>query len=82
MSWLNRIRGRAPHSQEASSAVEAPACTHIALVPRWNATADMGNEDKASEWVCDVCGAVFSPADAQALRETEAERVKSRIQQN
>jgi len=38
----------------------------------------MGNEDKASEWVCEVCGAVFTPADAQALRATEAERVKSR----
>ena len=81
MGWLDRLRGRASSGVQKPADVpaETPPCAHVILVPRWDSTADMGNDDKASGWRCDACGASFTPSEAQALRANEAERVKSAL---
>ena len=81
MGWLDRLRGRAGAGVQKPADVpeETAACAHVILVPRWDSTADMGNDDKASGWRCDACGASFTPSEAQALRANEAERVKSAL---
>ena len=81
MGWLERFRGRPSSEVQKPAAVpaETAACAHVTLVARWDSTADMGNDDKASGWVCDACGASFTPSEAQALRASEAERVKSAL---
>lgn len=69
--------------QPASSAVEDSApvapCPHTVLVPRWDDPADMGKEDRASNFQCQVCGESISPEEALALRATEADRLKREL---
>lgn len=79
MRWLDRLRGRGGSTPAKTAVEDIPACAHITLVPRWDAPADMGDDSKASEWKCDACGAAFSPAEAQTLRATEAERLKNAL---
>ena len=81
MGLLDRLRGRRSSGVQKPADVpaETAACAHVILVPRWDSTADMGNDDKASGWRCDACGASFTPSEAQELRANEAERVKSAL---
>lgn len=53
------------------SAVET--CPHKELAPRWNDSANDGDEAQASSFVCTVCSKEFSPAEAQTIRATAAE---------
>jgi len=80
MRLLNKIR-RHPEGNEGAQAPEEEVnCLHTALAPRWDTPSDMGDEEKASAWVCAVCGATFTPERAQELRASEAERVKQVFQ--
>lgn len=82
MRWIDKLRGR--RETPAASAVppnEEPPCPHVTLVPRWGNAADMGKEDRISEYACDTCGAHLSVDHAQALRASEAERIKRAIQE-
>jgi hypothetical protein len=69
MGWLDRLRGRSSSRIQKPTAVpaEKAACAHVTLLGRWDSTADMGNEDKASSWVCDVCGAAFERARCEPV---------------
>ncbi len=79
MSWMDRLR-RGRVETPAPNGSDTPPCPHVTLVPRWDSAPDMGSEEKASAWVCDVCGATFTPAEVQGLRASEGERVKSALQ--
>jgi hypothetical protein len=72
MSFLNKLFGR---SEAESVAVETRECLHTTLSAGWDNPDDMGVEAKASHFVCGTCGANFTPAEAAALRATEAERI-------
>ena len=40
-------------------------CTHGGvLLARWDDIDDMGHEDRATSFLCEACGAVFTPAEA------------------
>ena len=78
MSWIDRLRGRRVETP-APNGDDLPPCPHVTLVPRWDAAPDMGDEEKASSWICDVCGTAFTPAEVQGLRASEGERVKSAL---
>lgn len=71
--WLRRHGAES----ERTHRTEVPTCLHAALVPRWESVADMGHEERATSFRCDACGSTFTPAEAQALRRTEAERIRS-----
>jgi hypothetical protein len=67
---LHRVKPVSP------SPLASVPCPHLALVPRWDSAGDMGKEDKASSYTCDVCGRSFAVEEARALRASEAERVQ------
>jgi len=77
MSWLEKFLHRAKPA--APPSVTAAPCTHLALVPKWDSVADMGQEDKASSYTCDACGQSFTAAEGRALRNTEAERIRQQM---
>ncbi len=74
MGILDRLfrRGQTTGPEEA---VETPTCAHIALTARWENTQDMGDESKASSFICS-CGETFTPEEAAQLRSDGAERVR------
>lgn len=80
MRWLRKLRG-GDGGEASGSAVakDVPVCEHIALVPRWGSTEDIGKDDRATGYTCEACRAEFTAAEAQSLRATEAARVKQRI---
>src|SRR5713101_4775183 len=75
-----RWRGQAPEGRIAmrlfgkkkadqpTPTSERPTCLHIALTARWDSVEDMGNEDKATSYVCLTCNAEFTPAEASEVR--------------
>lgn len=79
MGVLDKIFGGT--KEKAESAIEVPPCPHTALIPRWDSVDDIGHEDRATRYVCEACGETFSPQRARELRETEAERLPSPVEQ-
>ena len=77
------------HEEPAAATMTAPtadeepeteiACPHTVLGPHWDDPADLGKEDLASSYKCDVCGETFTPEEALALRATEGERLKKEL---
>ena len=62
--------------QDSAVLTELPPCPHAVLVPRWDSVQDMGQEAKATRFLCEACKTEFTPAEAQALRdEPVAERL-------
>lgn len=82
MRLLDRLRGHASETQVPETPAQAPVCTHVTLIPHWDAASDIGDHSKASSWSCDACGATFSPAEARSLRATEAQRLKDTLGTN
>lgn len=77
MGFLSKLTGK--KSEPTTMTKDELTCLHVAMTPRWDSLADMGNEAKASRWTCDACGQDFTPEDAQQLRATEAARLKSTL---
>ena len=70
---------RRQNAQDAAPQERGPdvECPHTSLVPHWNRMEDIGHEDRATEYRCDSCHTSFSHADADRLRASEAERLRS-----
>jgi hypothetical protein len=65
-------------SAAATATMEPPptvTCLHTVLLPRWDAAEDIGKEDRATRLVCEACQQSFSPEEAQALRDSAAQRL-------
>jgi hypothetical protein len=78
MGLLDKIFGGGKKSAATTTATaDTPTveCPHAVLVPRWDSVQDMGIESKATRWMCESCKTMFSPEEANTLRETLAERV-------
>ncbi len=52
----------------ASTPVDSVDCPHTQLVPRWGNAEDMGEADKATEYICSSCGEHFAPQQAHEIR--------------
>jgi hypothetical protein len=73
MGLLSKIFGG---KKQAAVLEMAPVeCPHSVLVPRWESVQDMGIADKATRYMCEACKQMFTPAEANQLRETLAARV-------
>jgi hypothetical protein len=79
MNFLKRLRRDRTEQAASPSEPSDHECPHYVLVPRWDDMADMGNESRASGFRCDACGQEFTPGEAQALRATEAERLRQLV---
>jgi len=75
MRLVDRLLHRTSVGQ-ASASVEPVVCLHTALLPRWGSVADMGQDDKVTSYHCESCGKDFTRMEAEALRATEAERLR------
>lgn len=65
-------------SKGLSHKVEAEAgnsCPHTVLLPHWNEAEDIGQEARASWYVCESCKEIFGPEAARLLRLTEEMRL-------
>ena len=75
MRLLDRIRhiGRRAEPDAGAGARE---CIHGTLIARWANQADMGDEDKATEFVCNSCHTHFTPEEAGWVRKRAIERLR------
>ena len=77
MGLLDKVRGRSKKA-EAKPGVQV-VCLHKALAPRWDKAEDIGHEDRATSFICDGCHQRFTREEERALRQTEADRLKSEL---
>ena len=42
--------------------MSTPECSHFLLSPRWEDAEDIGTMNKASQFVCETCGRLLTPA--------------------
>ena len=76
MGLLSSIRGL---FGGGASSVELPSdreCLHGTLMARWANSADMGDESKATSFVCSACNESFSPEEAAEVRQRAVERLR------
>ena len=59
----------------SAASIEMPECPHAALVARWDSVKDMGQEAKATRYLCDACHKEFTPEEAAGLREGVKDRL-------
>ena len=78
MRLIDRMFGRSKGAEvaEATPPVACPECPHTTLTARWDSADDMGNEEKATSFICTACNSNFTPAEAADLRANEAERLR------
>lgn len=67
--------------ERAAEVVEAPPCLHVAMTARWDSVADMGDESKATSFFCTTCNSEFTPQEAAAIRESQAEQIRRDLSQ-
>ena len=76
MKVLDKILRRHPAEEaQEEAATEPHVCSHAVIVPRWDRVADIGNEEHASGYLCEICAETFSPEEGRKLQESLAERV-------
>jgi len=63
-------------SQQQTLLEDKPECLHIGLTARWDSVDDMGNEDKATSFVCQTCSAEFTPEQAREIRASQADQLR------
>ena len=78
MSLLDRLLRR---GGSVETEVQAGPCPHISLSARWDSVKDMGDDSKATGYVC-ICGDAFSPEDGKQMRATVRERLERNFAQN
>jgi hypothetical protein len=75
MGLLGKLFGGGKKTATSTAETISVECPHAVLVPRWENVQDMGIADKATRYMCESCKQMFSPQEAEELRQTLAERV-------
>ena len=78
MSLFSKLFGRKASTVTVPEEQPLP-CLHVGLVPQWNSGTDIGVEARASRFVCPTCAQDFTPDEARALRESEADRLRQTL---
>ncbi|MDA0350582.1 MAG: hypothetical protein O3A10_00020 [Chloroflexi bacterium] len=76
MSLLDRVRGLMGKSGGTAAAGPSHECTHASLTPHWDDSADMGDETKASAFICNSCQERLTPAEAGWARKRAVEQLR------
>ncbi len=79
MGFLGKLFGSKGKDGAVVTEAGAVSCPHVTLVPRWDSAADMGNDSKATSYVCQACRQTFTREEAQTLRQTEGERLREEL---
>lgn len=66
-----------PPEERATSRELRQDCPHSALVPRWANAADMGKQDRISEYLCEACNSTLTPDEGRSAMANEAERLRA-----
>ncbi len=72
--WL---KGHRIERARGERVTDPATCVHSALVPHWDAAADIGHNDRVAFFRCDTCHSNFTPAEGAALRTSEAQRIRT-----
>lgn len=75
MGLLDRFRGRGD-SGKSGAAKAGHECVHGVLVAHWADAADMGDESKATEFICQSCDTHFPPDQAGWIRKRATENLR------
>lgn len=73
MGLFRRKREQPPLTQEK------PPCLHMTLTACWDSVEDMGDESKATAFVCMSCNMELTPAEAHEARSSQAEQLRKDI---
>jgi hypothetical protein len=76
MGLLSNVRQRLFRSSSDDASMAAHECLHGTLIAQWAAAGDMGDESKATAFVCSSCGARFTPDEAVEVRQRAIERLR------
>ena len=79
MGFLDKLFGGT--KDRGTAVIDVPPCPHVTLVPRWDAAADIGINDRASRFVCEACQHEFTPEEARALLATASERLPEAVEE-
>jgi hypothetical protein len=66
----------APEQRDTSRELQQE-CPHSALVPRWASAADMGKQDRISEYLCEACNSTLPPDEGRRAMANEAVRLRA-----
>lgn len=77
MGVLSRVRRMFGSGKSAAPAIpDDHECLHGTLMGRWERPADMGDDSKATAFVCSACNESFSPQEATEVRRRAVERLR------
>lgn len=76
MRLLDRIRALRHPGESSDSGQATRECIHGTLIAHWAEASDMGDESKATEFVCNSCHATFTPEEAGWVRKRAVERLR------
>lgn len=69
MGLLGRLLGRSGGATATDEdLVEKAECPHATLTARWNSVQDMGDESKATGFVCAACMEQFTREQTEEIR--------------
>jgi len=51
----------------------------VGLTARWDSVADMGDESKATAFVCATCNSEFTPQEAAVVRDAQAAQIRREL---
>src|SRR5437763_6424838 len=77
MGLLNKIFDKKEKEAEPVETVQQSVeCPHTVLIPRWDSVQDMGDESKATAFLCESCGVAFNQAEAAQLKAEASDKLK------
>jgi hypothetical protein len=66
MGILSKLFEKQPQTdKEKLGAAAGVLCQHASVTARWDNLADMGDNSKASAFVCESCGELLLPGDSR-----------------
>ena len=75
MGILNKLFEKKETAQ-IESVQPSVECPHTVLIARWNSVEDMGDESKATAFLCESCGVAFDQDEAARLKADAGDKLK------
>jgi hypothetical protein len=79
MGLMGKLFGKNDADAIQSDATDLSTCPHTTMTPRWDSADDIGHMDRATGFRCEGCGQMFSPEEAEALRQDASERLHANL---